>query len=80
MEVTTLGSVAAMVQGQVDEGSTSAQVGPDVVVDSRLVTPGALFVALGGERTDGHRFVQAALDPRTRSEPGPGAEYGAGAG
>jgi UDP-N-acetylmuramoyl-tripeptide--D-alanyl-D-alanine ligase len=30
-------------------------------VDSRLVRPGNLFVALPGERTDGHRFVAAAL-------------------
>jgi UDP-N-acetylmuramoyl-tripeptide--D-alanyl-D-alanine ligase len=29
-------------------------------VDSRLVTPGQLFVALPGERTDGHRFLDAA--------------------
>jgi UDP-N-acetylmuramoyl-tripeptide--D-alanyl-D-alanine ligase len=29
-------------------------------VDSRLVTPGCLFVALAGERTDGHRFLDAA--------------------
>jgi len=29
-------------------------------VDSRLVAPGELFVALSGERTDGHRFVGAA--------------------
>jgi UDP-N-acetylmuramoyl-tripeptide--D-alanyl-D-alanine ligase len=29
-------------------------------VDSRLVTPGMLFVALPGERTDGHRFLGAA--------------------
>ncbi len=29
-------------------------------VDSRLVTPGALFVALPGERTDGHRHLGAA--------------------
>ncbi len=29
-------------------------------VDSRLVTPGCLFVALPGERTDGHRFLGAA--------------------
>jgi len=29
-------------------------------VDSRLVTPGCLFAALPGERTDGHRFVAAA--------------------
>lgn len=29
-------------------------------VDSRLITPGALFVALPGERTDGHRFLADA--------------------
>jgi UDP-N-acetylmuramoyl-tripeptide--D-alanyl-D-alanine ligase len=29
-------------------------------VDSRLVAPGNLFVALPGERTDGHRFLAAA--------------------
>jgi UDP-N-acetylmuramoyl-tripeptide--D-alanyl-D-alanine ligase len=29
-------------------------------VDSRLVVPGCLFVALPGERTDGHRFLGAA--------------------
>jgi UDP-N-acetylmuramoyl-tripeptide--D-alanyl-D-alanine ligase len=29
-------------------------------VDSRLVVPGNLFVALVGERTDGHRFLAAA--------------------
>ncbi|HEX5827299.1 MAG TPA: UDP-N-acetylmuramoyl-tripeptide--D-alanyl-D-alanine ligase [Candidatus Limnocylindrales bacterium] len=31
-------------------------------VDSRLVTPGSLFVALAGERTDGHRYLAAARD------------------
>lgn len=30
-------------------------------VDSRLVRPGELFVALPGERTDGHRFLGAAV-------------------
>jgi UDP-N-acetylmuramoyl-tripeptide--D-alanyl-D-alanine ligase len=30
-------------------------------VDSRLVTPGALFVALPGERTDGHRYLADAV-------------------
>jgi UDP-N-acetylmuramoyl-tripeptide--D-alanyl-D-alanine ligase len=30
-------------------------------VDSRLVEPGNLFVALPGERTDGHRFVADAV-------------------
>ncbi len=32
-----------------------------VVVDSRQVTPGAVFVALRGERVDGHLFVTDAL-------------------
>ena len=30
-------------------------------VDSRLVVPGQLFVALPGERTDGHRFLAEAV-------------------
>ncbi len=30
-------------------------------VDSRLVEPGAVFVALPGERTDGHRFLADAV-------------------
>ncbi|MEL6345305.1 MAG: alanine racemase [Myxococcota bacterium] len=33
-----------------------------VIVDSRRCGPGDLFVALPGQHTDGHRFVQAALD------------------
>jgi UDP-N-acetylmuramoyl-tripeptide--D-alanyl-D-alanine ligase len=33
-----------------------------VAVDSRLVRPGNLFVALAGERTDGHRFLRAAVE------------------
>lgn len=32
-----------------------------VVVDSRTVAPGDLFVALRGENTDGHRFIPDAL-------------------
>lgn len=32
-----------------------------VVVDSRQVEPGVVFVALPGERTDGHSFVTDAL-------------------
>src|SRR5918911_5094242 len=32
-----------------------------VVVDSRAVTPGALFVALKGQKHDGHAFVAQSL-------------------
>ena len=34
----------------------------DVAYDSRKVTPGALFCCLRGEKTDGHRFAQQAVD------------------
>lgn len=33
-----------------------------VETDSRAVHPGALFVALRGEQTDGHRYITAALE------------------
>ncbi len=34
---------------------------PGVSIDSRSIRPGDLFVALRGERFDGHDFVDAAL-------------------
>ena len=45
--------------GRLVSGSTRLVLG--AAVDSRLVVPGNLFVALPGERTDGHRFVGAAI-------------------
>ena len=33
-----------------------------ICTDSRQITPGCLFVALQGERFDGHDFVPAALE------------------
>jgi UDP-N-acetylmuramoyl-tripeptide--D-alanyl-D-alanine ligase len=32
-----------------------------VVVDSRAATPGALFVAIRGEHTDGHQYIEDAM-------------------
>jgi UDP-N-acetylmuramoyl-tripeptide--D-alanyl-D-alanine ligase len=34
----------------------------EAVIDSRKVIPGALFIALKGERVDGHNFVNKAFD------------------
>ncbi len=34
----------------------------DICTDSRKITPGCLFVALKGERFDGHAFLQQALE------------------
>jgi len=39
----------------------SAREIASIEIDSRRVTPGALFVALAGEHTDGHAFIQAAV-------------------
>lgn len=42
-------------------GDPTAPVGPSVVIDSRLAGPGCLFVALPGERVDGHDFASTAV-------------------
>ena len=46
--------------GRLVPAGAGGPVGPDVVRDSRDVTPGALFVAIPGERVDGHDFVAVA--------------------
>ncbi|MDH6577355.1 UDP-N-acetylmuramoyl-tripeptide--D-alanyl-D-alanine ligase [Kitasatospora sp. MAP5-34] len=58
----TLQEIAETVRGTLyrvpDPG---AVVDRPAVVDSRLAEPGSLFVALPGERTDGHLFAAAAV-------------------
>jgi len=39
---------------------SGGMAGPDVVIDSRLATPGSIFVALPGVHADGHDFIAAA--------------------
>lgn len=56
----TLAEVAAATGGQVLAASPDLVVPGPVVVDSREAVPGALFVALAGERTDGHEFARQA--------------------
>ena len=59
----TLAEIAAITGGSVTPGGEAgpgAVVTGPVVIDSRRVTPGALFAALPGERADGHDFATAA--------------------
>ncbi len=56
----TLGIVLEALTGQ--SYPTLGQVVTDAAVDSRLVIPGSLFVALPGERSDGHDFVASAFE------------------
>jgi UDP-N-acetylmuramoyl-tripeptide--D-alanyl-D-alanine ligase len=50
--------IARVAQGK-QQGTAFAA--SSVVIDSRMVTKGALFVALRGERVDGHDYVKDAL-------------------
>ncbi len=56
----TLAEAAAAVSGAV-HGAGDVRFS-SVVTDSRQPSPGALFVAIAGERFDGHDFVTAARD------------------
>ena len=60
MRVHDSGRLAALT-GALLVGDAGASVGPDVVIDSRAVTPGCLFVALPGEHADGHDFADRAV-------------------
>lgn len=73
----TAAQIAQAVAGRlVDTDPASLVTGP-VVTDSRLAAPGSLFVAIRGERTDGHdhsgaaREAGAALVLAERAVPGP---------
>jgi UDP-N-acetylmuramoyl-L-alanyl-D-glutamate--2,6-diaminopimelate ligase len=46
---------------QLLSGSTQRSV-QSVCTDSRRISPGALFVAIRGVQTDGHRFLETVLD------------------
>jgi UDP-N-acetylmuramoyl-tripeptide--D-alanyl-D-alanine ligase len=56
----TLADIAAAVGGQLAAAAPDQQVTGPVVVDHRAVAPGGLFVAIPGERADGHDFAAAA--------------------
>lgn len=56
----TLAEVAELTGGTLTGGATDATVTGAVTLDSRTVAPGDLFVAVAGERVDGHDFLAAA--------------------
>jgi UDP-N-acetylmuramoyl-tripeptide--D-alanyl-D-alanine ligase len=57
----TVEQLADVVGGDLLEGADPHALVDDVVIDSRRVRAGSLFVALPGEHTDGHRFLGDAL-------------------
>lgn len=68
----TLAEIAAVVDGTV-EGDPDLVVDAPAYVDSRSPVPGGLFVAVVGERVDGHDYVagaHAVLGSRATGVPG----------
>ena len=57
----TLGRIAAVTGGSVVGGDPAITVTSEFVIDSRRSGPGSMFVAVVGERVDGHLFAAAAV-------------------
>ncbi|MEV8491131.1 Mur ligase domain-containing protein, partial [Streptomyces sp. NPDC052002] len=59
----SLAEIAEIVGGQPhDIPDPSVRVTGPVVIDSRQVAAGSLFVAFAGERVDGHDYAQRAVE------------------
>ncbi len=57
----TLAALAAATGGSVLDGDPASTVTGPVLLDSRAVVPGSLFLAVRGERVDGHDYAAAAV-------------------
>ncbi|QXT62020.1 UDP-N-acetylmuramoyl-tripeptide--D-alanyl-D-alanine ligase [Tessaracoccus palaemonis] len=63
MRATTVAELIELMQpAEVELVGDDGPVGPDVVIDSRAATDGALFVAITGEHVDGHDFARPAVE------------------
>lgn len=56
----SLADISEAISGRRPVAEDSVTFG-EVVIDSRLASPGSLFVAIRGERQDGHEFVESAF-------------------
>jgi UDP-N-acetylmuramoyl-tripeptide--D-alanyl-D-alanine ligase len=57
----TLAEIASVCGGVLSEADPSTVVTSEFVIDSRRVSPGSMFVAVVGERVDGHSFAAGAV-------------------
>src|SRR3954468_756672 len=57
----TLDEIAAATGGKLQYQGTNAQRFGEIVTDSTQVKTGSTFIALKGQRLDGHRFINDAV-------------------
>ena len=58
----SIGEIAKAVKGEIINGSDNNLTIKNIAVDSRKVLPDSLFIALKGEKADGHDFILKAVD------------------
>jgi UDP-N-acetylmuramoyl-tripeptide--D-alanyl-D-alanine ligase len=61
VDAVSISMIADWANGELSHGNAGAKVDA-VCTDSRALAPGALFVALRGDKFDGHAFVKKAAD------------------
>jgi UDP-N-acetylmuramoyl-tripeptide--D-alanyl-D-alanine ligase len=61
MEPQRIDTIAGWIKGRLERGAPGS-VAAGVAIDSRTIRPGEIFLALAGERYDGHDYAAAALD------------------
>lgn len=61
METQRIKTVAGWMKGDLERGDPEAEAS-GIAIDSRSIRPGEIFLALAGERYDGHDYAAAALD------------------
>jgi UDP-N-acetylmuramoyl-tripeptide--D-alanyl-D-alanine ligase len=61
MEPQRINTIAGWIKGRLERGDPGS-VAAGVAIDSRTIRPGEIFLALAGERYDGHDYAAAALD------------------
>lgn len=57
----TLANVAKAIAGEVEDTFKDLEISGNVVIDSRKIKPGDLFVAIKGNKVDGHNFIAQAI-------------------
>ena len=57
----TMEEIAKAISGELKNLESNIKVTGKVVIDSRKVSKGDLFVAINGENVDGHDFCETAI-------------------